>query len=36
LLLWTLLASDRIRMGEINGWEILSRPIMPIALDPAA
>jgi len=36
MLLWALLASGQIRMRKVDGWETLSRPIEPIALDLAA
>jgi len=36
MLLWALLASGQIRMRKVDGWQTLSRPIEPIALDLAA
>ena len=36
MLLWALMASGQIRMRKIDGWETLSQPIEPIALDLAA
>lgn len=36
MLLWALLASGQIQMRKVDGWETLSQPIEPIALDLAA
>ena len=36
MLLWALLASGQIQMRKVDGWEPLSQPIEPIALDLAA
>ena len=36
MLLWALLASGQIRMRKVDGWETLSQPIQPFALDHAA
>jgi transposase-like protein len=36
MLLWALLASGQIQMRKVDGWETLSQPIKPIALDLAA
>jgi len=36
MLLWALLASGQIQMRKVNGWETLSQPLEPIALDLAA
>jgi len=36
MLLWALLASGQIQMRKVDGWETLSQPIDPIALDLAA
>ncbi len=36
MLLWALLASGQIQMRKVDGWETLSRPLGPIALDLAA
>lgn len=36
MLLWALLASGQIQMRKVGGWETLSQPIEPIALDLAA
>ena len=36
MLLWALLASGQIQMRKVDGWETLSQPIVPIALDLAA
>ena len=36
MLLWALLASGQIRMRKVDGWETLSQPIEPFALDRAA
>ena len=35
-LLWALLASGQIAMRKVDGWETLSQPIEPFALDQAA
>jgi transposase-like protein len=36
MLLWALLASGQIAMRKVDGWETLSQPIEPSALDQAA
>lgn len=36
MLLWALMASGQIQMRKVDGWETLSQPIDPIALDLAA
>jgi putative transposase len=36
MLLWALLASGQITMRKVDGWETLSQPIEPFALDRAA
>jgi len=36
MLLWALLASGQIVMRKVDGWETLSQPIEPAALDRAA
>jgi transposase-like protein len=36
MLLWALLASGQITMRKVDGWETLSKPIEPFALDQAA
>ena len=36
MLLWVLLASGQIAMRKVDGWETLSQPIEPFALDQAA
>tara|TARA_R110000744_G_scaffold129124_1_gene236462 strand:- start:120 stop:1322 length:1203 start_codon:yes stop_codon:yes gene_type:complete len=36
MLLWALLASGQIQMRKVDGWETLSQPIAPGALDLAA
>ena len=36
ILLWALLASGQIAMRKVDGWETLSQPIEPFALDRAA
>lgn len=36
MLLWALLASGQIQMRKVDGWETLSQPIQPFALDQAA
>jgi putative transposase len=36
MLLWALLASGQITMRKVNGWETLSQPIEPAALDRVA
>jgi putative transposase len=36
MLLWALLASGQITMRKVDGWETLSKPIEPAALDRAA
>ena len=36
MLLWALLASGQICMRKVDGWETLSLPIEPFALDQAA
>ena len=36
MLLWALLASGQICMRKVDGWETLSQPIEPFALDRAA
>ena len=36
MLLWALMASGQIQMRKVDGWEALSQPIDPIALDLAA
>ena len=36
MLLWALLASGQIQMRKVDGWETLSQPIEPFALDQAA
>ena len=36
MLLWALLASGQIAMRKVDGWETLSQPIQPFALDRAA
>ena len=36
MLLWALLASGQITMRKVDGWETLSQPIQPFALDQAA
>jgi len=36
MLLWALLASGQIQMRNVDGWETLSQPIEPFALDRAA
>ena len=36
MLLWALLASGQICMRKIDGWETLSQPVEPFALDQAA
>ena len=36
MLLWALLASGQITMRKIDGWETLSQPIEPAALDHVA
>ncbi|MBU3032454.1 IS256 family transposase [Paracoccus marinaquae] len=36
MLLWALLASGQIQMRKVDGWETLSQPIEPCALDRAA
>jgi transposase-like protein len=36
MLLWALLASGQITMRKVDGWETLSQPIEPLALDQAA
>lgn len=36
MLLWALLASGQIQMRKVDGWETLSQPLDPIALDLVA
>ena len=36
MLLWALLASGRIRMRKVDGWETLDQPLEPAVLDEAA
>jgi putative transposase len=36
MLLWALLASGQITMRKVDGWETLSQPIEPAALDRVA
>ena len=36
MLLRALLASGRITLRKVDGWETLSQPIEPFALDQAA
>ena len=36
MLLWALLASGQITMHKVDGWETLSQPIEPAALDRVA
>lgn len=36
MLLWALLASGQIQMRKVDGWETLSQPLEPMALDLAA
>lgn len=36
MLLWALLASGQFQMRKVDGWETLSQPLDPIALDLAA
>jgi putative transposase len=36
MLLWALLASGQTAMRKVDGWETLSQPIEPFALDQAA
>ena len=36
MLLWALLASGQIQMRKVDGWETLSQPLGPMALDLAA
>ena len=36
MLLWALLASGQTQMRKVDGWETLSQPVEPIALDLAA
>jgi putative transposase len=36
MLLWALLASGQITMRKVDGWETLSQPVEPAALDRAA
>jgi putative transposase len=36
MLLWAMLASGQITMRKVDGWETLSQPIEPAALDRAA
>ena len=36
MLLWALLAAGQIQMRKVDGWETLSQPIDPTALDRAA
>jgi putative transposase len=36
MLLWALLAAGQITMRKVDGWETLSQPIEPFALDQAA
>ncbi|MCA0943308.1 IS256 family transposase [Salipiger pacificus] len=36
MLLWALLASGQIQMRKVDGWETLSQPLEPIALDLVA
>jgi len=36
MLLWALLASGQIQMRKVDGWETLSQPIEPMALDLVA
>ena len=36
MLLWALLASGQITMRKVDGWETLSQPIEPFALDQVA
>ncbi len=36
MLLWALMASGQIQMRKVDGWETLSQPIDPTALDLAA
>ena len=34
--LWALLASGKIQVRKLDGWETLSRPVEPMHLDIAA
>ncbi len=36
MLLWALLASGRIRLRKVDGWQTLSLPTGPVPLDLAA
>ena len=36
MLLWALLASGQIAMRKVDGWDTLSKPIEPFALDQPA
>jgi len=36
MLLWALMASGQIQMRKVDGWQTLSQPIDPMALDLAA
>ena len=36
MLLWALLASGRIRMRKVDGWETLDQPFEPVVPDEAA
>ena len=36
MLLWALLASGQIQMRKVDGWQTLSQPLEPMALDLAA
>ena len=35
MLLWALLAAGQLAMRNVDGWETLSQPIEPFALDQA-
>lgn len=36
MLLWALLASGKITMRKVHGWQTLDKPIKPMTLDLAA
>lgn len=36
MLLWALLAAAQIQMRKVDGWQTLSQPLEPMALDLAA
>ncbi len=36
MLLWALLASGQIRLRKVDGWQTMSLPAGPVALDLAA